>query len=70
MPVHEPSDTTPNPSDGVEEATCENCGEALNPMEWETLDDEDAVNDAGDTGYDSALHFCDEECVAEWRASR
>jgi hypothetical protein len=74
--MHEPSDTTPNPSGDTESVTCENCGSSLSPMEWETLnsettenetDDPGALNDAGDAGYDDALHFCDEECIAEWK---
>jgi hypothetical protein len=48
-------------------------------MEWETLDSETiesdtddpgALNDAGDAGYGDALHFCDEDCIAEWKANR
>lgn len=67
--MHEPSDTTPDPSEDTDEVTCENCGASLTPMEWETLD-EDAVNDTDDTGYEGALHFCDAERIAEWKASR
>ncbi|PSP72257.1 hypothetical protein BRC86_12880 [Halobacteriales archaeon QS_3_64_16] len=57
--------------------SCENCGNSLSPMEWETLNSETteseadnpgALNDVEDAGYDDALHFCDEECIAEWKA--
>lgn len=65
--MHEPSDTTPNPSDDTDGATCENCRTSLSPMEWETLDDGDVTNDDDGAGYDDALYFCDEECIAEWK---
>jgi hypothetical protein len=68
--VHEPSDTTPDLSNDTEAVTCENCGSSLSPMEWETLDNRETVNDAGNTGYGAALHFCSEECIAKWKASR
>jgi hypothetical protein len=76
--MHEPSDTTPNPSGDTENVTCENCGNSLSPMEWETLDgetiesdtdDPGALNDSGDTEYDDALHFCDEEFIADWEVN-
>jgi hypothetical protein len=50
--------------------TCKNCGNSLDPLEWETLDDEDPVDDAEDTGYSGALRFCDEEGIAEWKRGR
>lgn len=77
--MHEPSDTTPDPSGDTDDVTCENCGTSLTPMEWETLDqgtttddtdDPGVVNDTDDTGYEEVLHFCDEECIAEWKTSR
>jgi hypothetical protein len=76
--MHEPSDTTPNPSGDTESVTCENCGNSLSPMEWETLDSETVendtddpggVNDTDETGYEKTLHFCDEECITEWKTS-
>ena len=54
--MHEPSDTTPDLSNDTEAVICENCGSSLSPMEWETLDNKETVNDAGDTGYGAALH--------------
>lgn len=57
--MEEPSDTTPNPGRETESATCENCGARLDPLEWETLGDEPEANED--------LHFCDEECIEEWR---
>lgn len=68
--VHEPSDTTPNPNSNTEEATCENCGASLTPMEWTTLDDDEEVNDVESTGYEAVLYFCDQECITEWKTSR
>lgn len=59
--MEEPSDTTPNPSNETTREFCEHCGETLDPMEWTTIEDE--------PGYESALHFCDEECLDAWRAS-
>lgn len=60
--MHEPSDTTPSPSEETERERCENCGEPLEPMEWLTLDDE--------PGYDASLQFCSESCIEEWTAKR
>lgn len=68
--MHEPSDTTPDPSEDTNEVACENCGNSLTPMEWETLDEDETVNDADETGYEEALHFCDADCIAEWKANR
>ncbi|WP_237561127.1 hypothetical protein [Halococcus sediminicola] len=61
-PMDEPSDTTPNPGRETERATCENCGARLDPLEWETLDDDAEANED--------LHFCDEECIEEWQAEQ
>ena len=60
--MEEPDDTTPNPGRETERATCENCGARLDPLEWETLDDNAAANED--------LHFCDEDCIEEWQAER
>lgn len=74
--MHEPSDTTPNPGAETERTECENCGAVLDPMEWVTPETDTVgqqadpeTNEAGDTrGYGSSLHFCDEECLEEWRS--
>lgn len=60
--MHEPDDTSPSPNEETSKERCENCGEPLDPMEWQTLDDE--------PGYDASLHFCDEDCIEEWKAER
>lgn len=60
--MHEPSDTSPSPNEETGKERCENCGDVLDPMEWETLDDQ--------PGYDASLHFCDEECLEEWKVER
>lgn len=73
--MHEPSDTTPNPGRENDRAECENCGTMLTPLEWVTPETDAVgqqadpkINERNDTdGYNSSLHFCDEECLNEWK---
>jgi hypothetical protein len=76
--MREPSDTTPNPGWETDKAECENCGTELAPLEWVTLETDAVgqqadpqINEPDDTpGYNSSLHFCDEECLEEWKAEQ
>lgn len=75
--MNEPSDTTPDPGRGTERTTCENCGATLEPLDWVTFEAApegqraDSSNEPdGATGYASSLHFCDDQCLDQWKDDR